>query len=110
MLRGTLAPLSLAQDSSNAMFGIAFEDESKIETSQISIALSNDGGQTWKVQGATAADGTAGLQRPSLALAAGNVHLAFHHGYDGYRYVAGKATDHPSNWKSTLIPTLPAYE
>jgi hypothetical protein len=24
--------------------------------------------------------------------------------------VAGKATDHPSNWKSTLIPTLPGYE
>ena len=85
MLRGTLAPLSLAQDSSNAMFGIAFEDESKIDTAQISIALSNDGGQTWKVQGATAADGTAAFQRPSLALAAGNVHLAFHHGLDGYR-------------------------
>lgn len=106
--RYTLVPVSIAQDPSNNMFGIAYEDESKPDVAQISLALSNDGGKTWNVQ-SLGADGADSYQRPVLAMGGGNVHVAFYHDYDGIRYVTGKETDDPKNWTSTLVPLPVGY-
>jgi hypothetical protein len=111
---GSLFPISLAQDASSGTFGIAYQDETGKdsagqETSRIGVALSSDGGLTWKTVKAAAEDGAEGYQRPSMAMSGGNLHLAFYHDYDGIRYVTGKETDDPSKWTSTLVPLPGGY-
>jgi hypothetical protein len=49
-------------------------------------------------------------QSPSLAMNAGNVYLVFYHDYEGLRYVTGKETDDPKNWKSQVVPPLAGHE
>lgn len=105
----TITPISLAQDASNGAFGIAFEDESTTDVSRISLALSTDGGVTWKTVKATGDDGTEAYQRPSLAMTGGNIHLALYHDYDGIRYLTGKQSDDPTKWTSTLVPLPGGY-
>lgn len=94
--------LSLAFDSSNGRFGVEFE----VGGSAVEVALSSDGGVTLKPS--TVASDTQNLfKNASLAMAGGNVYLAFYHDYDGIRYVTGKETDSPDQWASSLAPTLP---
>jgi hypothetical protein len=100
-------PVSLAQDASTGVFGIAYEDENLPDTSRVGIAFSTDGGQTWKTQ-IVAADDYQYL-RPSLVMAAGNVHLIARHDFDGLRYFTGKQTDEPSKWTSSLVPLPGGY-
>ena len=106
---GTLTPISLAQDASNGAFGIAFEDESS-DVNYIGLALSTDGGQTWKLVNVTANDGTTSYLRPSLAMAAGSVHISFYYNSGGITYVTGKESDDPSNWTSMVAPVPGGYE
>jgi len=106
----TLTPISVAQDAGNGVFGIAFEDESDEQTGRMQFALSTDGGATWKTANVAVDDGTEEYQRPSLAMAGGNVYLSFYHDFDGIRYVTGKQSDDPAKWTSTLVPLPGGYD
>src|SRR5207244_2993373 len=107
--RAPLTPISLAQDFSNGAFAIAFENEVTVDAGQIDLALSTDGGVTWKTVKVTPDDGNEAFLTPSLAMAGGNVYLSFYHNFDGVRYVTGKQSDDPSKWTSTLVPLPGAY-
>ncbi len=104
----TLTPISIAQDASNGVFGIAYEDETNPDTPTVSVALSSDGGLTWSIKSLTG-DGE-GYSRPTVALGSGNVYLSFYHDFDGTRFVNGAQSDDPANWNSTLVPIPAPYQ
>jgi hypothetical protein len=108
--RFALTPISLAQDASNGAFAIAFQDESTPDVGSIKLALSTDAGATWKILKAASDDGQEAYNRPSLAMAGGNLYLTFYHDQDGIRYVTGKQSDDPSKWTSTLVPLPGGYD
>jgi len=105
-------PSRSRRDPSNGTWGIAFEDRTDPDFSRIDLALSTDNGASWKTQiVATDVGGQSfNYQSPSLAMNAGNVYLVFYHDYEGLRYVTGKETDDPKNWKPQVVPPLAGYE
>jgi hypothetical protein len=107
--RFTLTPISVAQDASNGAFAIAFEDESNPDVARMEFALSTDGGANWKTVKVGDDDNSTSYQRPSLAMAGGNVYLTYYHDFDGIRYVTGKQSDDPSKWTSSLVPLPGGY-
>ena len=109
---GSTHALSIARDSSNGMWGIAFENHTNPDFARIDLALSTDNGATWKTQTiATDVGGQAfEYQSPSIAMNGGNVYLVFYHAYEGLRYVTGKETDDPKTWKAQVVPPLAGYE
>src|SRR5439155_12686908 len=80
-----------------------------VDAGQIDLALSTDGGVTWKTVKVTPDDGNAAFLTPSLAMAGGNIYLSFYHSFDGVRYVTGRQSDDPSKWTSTLVPLPGGY-
>src|SRR5205085_9429250 len=109
---GSAHALSIARDPSSGTWGIAFQDHTDPDFARIDVALSTDNGASWKSQIiATDVGGQSfEYESPSLAMNAGNVHLVFYHAYEGLRYVAGKETDDPKNWKSQTVPPLAGFE
>ena len=93
--------LSLAYDASTKTFGIAMQDLS----TAIRLYLSTDGGATWSLK--TTFTSFSGTDGPALALASGNIYLAFQSGgADGLEYVTGKLTADPATWTSKLVPSV----
>jgi hypothetical protein len=98
--------LSLARDASTNRLAIAHTLSGDHE---LRIALSDDGGATWRE--VTIAKGEGVLGGASLVLDKGQAYLA----YDGegdegrrtVRFVTGASSDAPSSWKTTRMPVLP---
>lgn len=92
--------LSLAFDSSTGVWGIASEVAA---TSAIAVYTSNDG-VAWTLKRTfTAANA---LYGPSLAMAGGNVYLAYNGGLSNPKFVTGKETDAGTNWTATTAPSV----
>ena len=98
--------LTIARDASTNTLGIAFIKQS-VDSDEVHIALSSDGGNTWKEQ--TQASGKL-YASPSLAMANGSVYLAYISDPDGPRYVTGKLSDAPTQWSSQLAPLQSGYK
>ena len=102
--------ISLARDASNNMFGIAYRVEpTSGDTVVIHLALSTDGGATWKDEVVESKTGDGDFRTPTLALANGNAYLAYISDGHGVKYITGKETDPPANWTSQLAPVDTGY-
>ncbi|HEX5229124.1 MAG TPA: IPT/TIG domain-containing protein [Bryobacteraceae bacterium] len=93
--------ISLARDASNGSYAIAAENGND---GFIHVYDSPDG-KSWKPTGTIATDNAA--EGPSLALANGNLYLAYVISADGLQYTTGKLSADTSTWQSTLAP-IPA--
>jgi uncharacterized protein (TIGR03437 family) len=97
---------ALARDASTNMLGIAYRSYAPNGTSSlVSVTFSTNGGQTWSNKTVTT-DPADSYSNVDLALANGNVYLAFYHSNDGLRYVTGPETAAATTWRSVLAPTL----
>lgn len=102
--------ISLARDASNNVFGIAYRIEPTDDsTVEIHLALSSDGGVTWKDEKVDSKTQDGEYRTPSLALANGNVYLAYVSDGHGVKYITGKESDPPANWISQIAPVESGY-
>jgi hypothetical protein len=104
---GSTIPISLARDASTGLLGIAFQREYGESESAIELFASTDAGTTWKKQSIARADEI--YSEPALALANGNVYLAYAVHSEGIRYLSGKASDDPAKWKLQHAPLPGGY-
>ena len=93
---------SLAYDASTSTFGLAFEANAG---SAVNLYVSTDGGLTWasKASFHDAANGSFG---PSLALAKGNVYLAFERDNNGIEYTTVAMSVAASAWTTSFSVLL----
>jgi uncharacterized protein (TIGR03437 family) len=91
--------LSLAFDSSTGAFAVATESPS----GPIVVYLSTDGGGAWTKKATLAGDGGT-LNSPSLALANGNLYLAFVESSEGLKYMTGKLSSDAATWITKKAP------
>jgi hypothetical protein len=96
--------ISLAQDPKNNVFGLLYV----VGNGRIDLALSTDGGVTWKSQ--TVFSDPGAVRAPTLALYGGVVHLAFLHAGEGIIYLTGNQTDAASAWTSKVVPLPPGLD
>jgi len=98
--------LSLARDASTNRLAIAHNMSGDHE---LRLALSDDGGATWRE--VTVAKGEGALGGASLVLDKGQAYLAYDgEGDEGHRIVqfaTGASSEAPSSWKTTRVPLLP---
>lgn len=97
---GYESSISLAFDTSTKIFGLATEDIS----GNIRLYTSTNG-TAWSLKttfmSVTSTDG------PALALASGNIYLAYQAGGStGIQYVTGKLSADPGTWTTTSPPTV----
>jgi len=95
---------SLAYDSSTGILGLASEFASG-DSEDIRLYLSTDGGTSWTTKTTFHVDGD-GLHGPSLALANGNIYLAYGDDPDGIKYVTGQLSADPKTWTTKTNPTV----
>lgn len=93
-------PFSLAVDAANGAYAVATEDATN---GTILILTSSDGKDWRQVHTITRVDDLP-VASPSLALAAGTLHLSYNRDYDGTRYLTGRYADSPTSWRDALIP------
>jgi uncharacterized protein (TIGR03437 family) len=89
---------SLAYDTSTGVFAVATE----IEGCGAAIYLSTDSGATWTKKATFKYSGD--VFSPSLALANGNLYLAYVVDFDGLKYVTGKLSADPATWQTKSAP------
>jgi uncharacterized protein (TIGR03437 family) len=99
-------PCSLAYDTSTNTFAIATESNLPANpVVNINLYASTDGGATWTLKNSFSKDGSS--LGPSLALARGNLYLAFETDTVGVTYVTGQFNQSPSTWTSKQNGTYP---
>lgn len=89
---------SLAYDSSTGTFAIACEHKAD---GSMDLFVSSDGIAWSKKKNFSYDDSTTA---PSLALAGGNLYLAFDRIYEGIQFITGKLSADPSTWTTTQAP------
>ena len=92
--------ISLAYDPSTATFGLASEANA---ASAVNLYVSTDGGLTWSSK-ASFHDAAGASYGPSLALAKGNVYLAFERDNSGIEYITGAMSAASPAWTTSLAP------
>jgi hypothetical protein len=94
------AAVSIACDTSTNTFGIA----SQTEAGPLKVFISADG-VTWTAKASfeTSQDEVSG---PSLALANGNIHLAYSVSSIGLKYVTGKLSSDAATWATKIAPKV----
>lgn len=97
---GYTTPMSLAQDPSNGMWAVAFEDEN-LQT--MPIYTSTDGVEWQRIHTIPMGETSATLS-PSLAVNNGVLHLSYLRYYEGLHYVTGRYADNPSTWQDRVVP------
>ena len=91
--------VSLAYDASASTWGIAAEHN---DDGSLDLFVSSDGA-TWTKK-KNFSYGNDSTYVPSLALAGGNVYLAFVRNYAGLQYVTGKLSADPATWNTQQAP------
>ena len=89
------ATLSLAYDASTGTFALAARTVGANDRVSLGVYVSTDNGATW-TRKTSYLDGFVG----SLALANGNIHLAYTITNVGLKYVTGKVSADPATWLS----------
>ncbi|CAN5804420.1 hypothetical protein BH11GEM2_BH11GEM2_18890 [soil metagenome] len=101
---GTRLPFSIALDASSGQIGVLH----MVGDHEIRLSTSADGGMVWKrvvVERYGAED--AGLSTPSLAMANGQVYVAFAVSGKSITYRTGAVSADPPSWTSAKAPLLP---
>jgi uncharacterized protein (TIGR03437 family) len=96
--------ISLAYDSSTGAFAVA----SETKDGAIEVFTSSDGGASWTSKATFRTGFTA--WGPSIALAGGNVHLAYNLETEGIRYHTGKMAADGSSWAVKVAPVAAGTE
>ncbi len=98
--------LSMASDPSTGRLGVLYQKNLSTTGApdQLGIAFSTDFGATWTVQ-AVPVNGKDSVASPSLALAGGQVYLAFWQD-TATVYFTGSQTTAASSWTKTAVPSL----
>jgi hypothetical protein len=96
--------ISLSRDPTNNTFGFAYAVGSDLE--RLDVALSTDGGATWKTQTAFSNTGFQ-LQQIALALYGGQASLAYDQTQNGLVYLTGSQAAAPAQWTPTPVPAPP---
>ena len=96
---------SLAYDASTHAFA-AVSEAQQGDAFAIPLYVSTDGGMTWTLKNTitSASDQLAG---PSLALAQGNLYLAYVEDNVGLHYLTGTLSQDPTTWTSKSQPAFP---
>jgi uncharacterized protein (TIGR03437 family) len=97
------AATSLAWDASTKTFAVATENKD----GAVELYASTDSGATWRLRNSYQPGLATG---PSLALAGGNLYLAFMVSGEGLEYVTGKLSADPATWQTRLAPQLSGME
>ena len=101
--RPPVAGVSLAHDASTNAYGVVWTDT---DNHGVNLAISQDGGKTWKVK--KALTDTRSMGGATLALAGGNLHLAVQQdSHNSIRYMTGAIEQDPGTWKVSYAPLLP---
>jgi hypothetical protein len=106
---GERVGISLALDADKSVWGIAYAAVTGGDSGQIALALSTDGGLTWTPQTVASDTYSGNVAQPSLAMAGGQVHLAYARHGTGILYVTGKQGDDPAKWTSQPAPAPGGY-
>jgi uncharacterized protein (TIGR03437 family) len=91
---------SLAYDASTGAFALACETNGG---ESVVVMVSTDGGTTWSQKAVFKTTDLSTLG-PSLALAGGNIYLAYVLDTEGLKYVTGKLSDNATNWQTKSAP------
>ena len=91
--------VSLAFDASTSTWGIAAEHN---DDGSLDLFVSSDGVTWTKKKNFSYGNDSANV--PSLALAGGNLYLAFVRNYAGLQYITGKLSADPSTWNTQAAP------
>lgn len=98
---------ALAYDSSTATFVAASETAAPANSefgSSIQVFVSADGGATWSLKTNLNANRTPTAYGPSVALAGGNIYVAYDVDTEGLKYVSGKLSAAPATWVTRPDP------
>ena len=96
--------ISLSRDPTNNTFGFAYPVGNDLE--RLDVALSTDGGVTWKAQTAFSNTGFQ-LQQIALALYGGQAFLVYDQTLKGLTYLTGTQGSSPTQWTATPVPAPP---
>jgi len=96
------AVVALAYDISASTFALASQDLA----GNLDLYVSTNGGAAWTLK--TTFTSASGIDGPALALASGNIYLAYQAGgSDGLQYVTGKLSAAASTWSTKAVPAIP---
>ena len=93
---------SLAYDSSSNTFAAASESADPNGGTDIQLYVSTDGGATWSLKTTISSDNSE--MGPSVALAGGNVYMAYMTDGHGLTYVTGKLSAAATTWTPKADP------
>jgi hypothetical protein len=96
--------ISLSRDPTNNTFGFAYAVGNDLE--RLDVALSTDGGVTWKAQTAFANTGFQ-LQQLAFAMYGGQAFLVYDQTLKGVTYLTGSQSAAPGQWTPTPVPAPP---
>jgi uncharacterized protein (TIGR03437 family) len=100
---GIRSTIALAYDTSTKTFALATEDLA----TDIDLYTSPNGAAWTRANTFTGPAGMGGLAGPAMALAAGNIYLAYQAGgTTGLQYVTGKLSAGPASWTTTGVPPI----
>ena len=100
--RPPVVGVSLARDSDTNAYGVVWADT---DNHGINLAVSNDGGESWKTR--KAFKDTRSMGGASLALGAGKAHLILaQDAKNTIRYATGALEEDPGTWKVSYAPML----
>jgi len=99
-----LSTISLARDPTNNTFGFAYAVGDDLE--RLDLALSTDGGATWKAQTVFANTGFQ-IQGMALAMYGGQGYLVYDQTLRGLTYITGSLAAAPAGWIRTPVPAPP---
>jgi hypothetical protein len=102
---GSRIPFSVARDESTGRYGVLYQ----FQDHELRLSTSDDGGATWKMVSVKRTEPEEGtFATPSLVLAGGRIHLAYHLAQAGVRYRTGLTSDPPDTWTEMTAPPLGA--
>jgi hypothetical protein len=96
--------ISLSRDPTNNTFGFAYGVGNDLE--RMDLALSTDGGATWKAQTLFSNTGFQ-LQQIALALYGGQGYIVYDQTIKGLSYITGSQATAPAQWTPTPVPAPP---
>lgn len=95
---------SLAYDASTSTFAAASEAGTESGAHSIELFTSSDGGATWSLKTTYNSDSTETAHGPAVALAGGNIYLAYCSDSDGLHYISGRLSAASSTWVAKSDP------
>ena len=95
--------VAMARDTGTNSLGIVYQKAN----SEIRLALSDDGGLTWRTEQVHQADKNV-VSLPMLAMHNGSISVAYYHQYNGIRYASRQAG--AKAFESALLPLLPGTQ